>query len=212
MERPSVQDAYDLWSETYDECQNATRDLDAVVMRAQPFDLTGANVVEVGCGTGKNTEWLARGAAAIVALDLSEKMLDVARRRVPSERVRFIEHDIRDPWPVPEGSADLVTCNLVLEHIEDVRPVFAQARRSMRPAGVLFLSELHPFRQLLGKHAHFADASANIISVPAFLHDVSTYVGAGLAEGLRLTQLSEWRDEGATASAPPRLLTLTFVL
>ena len=71
MERPSVQAAYDIWSQTYDQDKNATRDLDAVVMRAQPFELAHANVVEIGCGTGKNTEWLAREAAEVVALDLS---------------------------------------------------------------------------------------------------------------------------------------------
>jgi ubiquinone/menaquinone biosynthesis C-methylase UbiE len=200
-----------MWAETYDESKNATRDLDAAVLRAQRFPLEGATVIEIGCGTGKNTEWLA-AASKIVALDFSEKMIQVARQRVRSDHVDFIQHDIRRPWPVPERSADLITCNLVLEHIEDIGIVFAHARRAMKAGATLFVSEFHPYRQLLGRQARFAAGNEEEIKVPAFVHDTAEFVGAGLAEGLRLTQLSEWRDEGANATTPPRLLTLTFRL
>ena len=119
-------------------------------------------------------------------------------------------HDVRQPWPVPDRFADLITCNLVLEHIEDIRPVFAHARQALRLGGLLFIAEFHPFRQLLGKQARFTDASAEVIKVPAFLHDVSDFVTAGLSEGLELIQLSEWRNDDAEATDPPRLLAITF--
>ena len=209
MEPLSVRAAYDIWAETYDESKNATRDLDGVALRAQRFELEGAKVVEIGCGTGKNTVWLA-SAAEVIALDFSDKMIEMARQRVRSDRVTFVQHDVCQPWPVSERFADLITCNLVLEHIEDVRSVFKHARRAMKPGGTLFVSEFHPFRQLLGKQARFAGGDAEEIKIPAFLHDTADFVNAGLAEGLLLTQLSEWRDEGAAASVPPRLLTLTF--
>ncbi|HXM06297.1 MAG TPA: class I SAM-dependent methyltransferase, partial [Candidatus Acidoferrum sp.] len=189
--------------------KNATRDLDGIALRAQPFELDGAKVVEIGCGTGKNTEWLA-SAAEVVALDFSDKMIEIARQRVRSNRVTFLQHDVRQPWPVADRFADLITCDLVLEHIEDIGAVFKHARRAMKPGGTLFVSEFHPFRQLLGRQARFAGGDAEEIKIPAFLHDTSDFVRAGLAEGLQLTQLSEWRDEGADAIVPPRLLTLTF--
>jgi ubiquinone/menaquinone biosynthesis C-methylase UbiE len=209
LEPLSVRAAYDRWAETYDESKNATRDLDAAVLRAQPFRLQGATVVEVGCGTGKNTEWLTQ-AAEVVALDLSEKMIDIARQRVTSDRVTFVRHDVSQPWPIAERFADLITCNLVLEHIQDVATVFKHARRALKGGGTFFVSEFHPFRQLLGRQARFAAGDTGEIKIPAFLHDTSEFVRAGLAEGLQLTQLAEWRDEGADSSAPPRLLTLTF--
>jgi ubiquinone/menaquinone biosynthesis C-methylase UbiE len=209
MEPLTVRAAYDIWAETYDESKNATRDLDAAVLRAQPFELDRANVVEIGCGTGKNTVWLAR-AAAVIALDFSERMIEVARQRGLSDRVAFVQHDVSQPWPVPEGFADLITCNLVLEHIQDVSPVFKHARRAMKAGGTLFVSEFHPFRQLLGRQARFAGGAAEEIKIPAFLHDTADFVRAGLAEDLQLTQLSEWRDDGADTMVPPRLLTVTF--
>jgi malonyl-CoA O-methyltransferase len=90
--------------------------------------------------------------------------------------------------------------------------VFGHAQRALKAGGTLFVSEFHPFRQLLGRQARFAAGDAEDIKVPAFSHDTADFVRAGLAEGLQLTQLAEWRDEGADASVPPRLLTLTFRL
>jgi ubiquinone/menaquinone biosynthesis C-methylase UbiE len=77
--RDSIACAYDRWSQVYDVDANATRDLDAAVLRARPGEFTGRDVLELGCGTGKNTEWLALYARQILALDFSEE-LSPARR------------------------------------------------------------------------------------------------------------------------------------
>jgi ubiquinone/menaquinone biosynthesis C-methylase UbiE len=52
--------AYDKWSEQYDRDANVTRDLDGIVLRRAALRLTGRDVLEVGCGTGKNTAWPGR--------------------------------------------------------------------------------------------------------------------------------------------------------
>src|SRR3982751_3661447 len=66
-----VADAYDRWSRQYDDDQNATRDLDALVLRQVSLHLAGARVLEVGCGTGKNSAWLVTQARELIALDFS---------------------------------------------------------------------------------------------------------------------------------------------
>jgi malonyl-CoA O-methyltransferase len=204
--------AYDLWAPTYDTVANATRDLDAQVFRAQPFAFANTRVIEIGCGTGKNTAWLVASGARVTAMDFAAEMLVRARARVTAEAVRFVEHDVVQPWPVDAGSADFVTCHLVLEHVADLRPVFAHAARALRPGGTLYVSEFHPYRQLLGKQARFAHPSADAeIAIPAFAHDVGDYVAAGFANGFRLRALAEPRDADRDATAIPRLLVVTFV-
>ena len=56
-----VEAACDAWSATYDDAPNPTRDLEAAVSRAQPFELAGKEVVAIGCGTGKHTVIAAPG-------------------------------------------------------------------------------------------------------------------------------------------------------
>lgn len=212
-ERADVALAYDRWSSQYDADANATRDLDAVVLRAAALPLSGCDVLEIGCGTGKNTVWLAASARHVTRLDFSPGMLDEARRRVSAANVTFVRHDIRAPWPLGEGAVDLVVGNLVLEHVAQLMPVFAEAARVLRPGGTLFLCELHPYRQLRGGQPHFSDAgSGETVHVPAFSHSTSEFVDAAVANGFVLTSLDEWTEPAAAAGAPPRLLSLHFVL
>lgn len=206
--RDPIQQAYDRWSQVYDSDANATRDLDATVLRGQPLALERTDVLELGAGTGKNTIFLAQRARQVVALDFSQGMLERARARLgAAANVRFLTQDLRAPWAVPEGAFDRVVGNLVLEHIAELAPIYAQAARALRSGGMLYLCELHPFRQRAGAQARFADER-----VPAFLHDVSDYVAAALGADFSLSALEEWWDDPADRSSAPRLLSQRWYL
>jgi ubiquinone/menaquinone biosynthesis C-methylase UbiE len=206
-----VSGAYDRWAASYDADRNATRDLDAAVVRAAQLDIDGRDVLELGCGTGKNTVFCAERASRVVAMDFSAEMLARARARVRAENVEYLQHDVRDPWPLPAASVDIVIGNLVLEHVADLPGVYAEAARVLRPEGRLFFCELHPFRQLRGGQAHFTDArTGETVHVLAHMHSVSEYVNAGIVAGLTLLELGEHVDGGASPDVPPRLISVLF--
>lgn len=208
--------AYNEWAETYDTVENRTRDLAAEVLRKVDLNFQGRRVIEVGCGTGRNTEWLARpeaGSTNIVAMDFSDAMLARARVRVNYSRVRFMQHDVRATWPLADDSADVVIVMLVLEHVEDLQPVFAEAARTLSTGGELFICELHPTRQLMGKQARFTNAkTGEHTRVTAFLHETADYLKAGESSGFELMDQSGWYDEDAPSDNPPRLFSLRFSL
>ncbi len=207
----SIESSYDRWSAIYDTNRNRTRDLDAQVMRTRFGSSRFHRVLELGCGTGKNTGMLSEVARSVQAFDFSEGMLTQARTRVRSANVVFHRRDLSNiPWPVETASAELATFNLILEHIESPNPLFAEAARCLAPGGVLHVSELHPFRQYEGTQARFEDAEGNEVKVAAFTHHVSEFVEAGQRAGMRLVQLKEWWHK-EDAGRPPRLLTLDFV-
>ncbi len=203
----SVAEAYDRWAQTYDEDPNRTRELAGEALREQGLELAGRRVVEVGCGTGRNTAWLAARASSVLGLDVSEGMLARARAHVAAASVRFVRHDIRQPWPLADGSVELVVAMLVLEHVEELAPVLEQAARVLAPNGLCFLCELHPTRQILGKQARFAAQPGGAVEpITAYPHDVSDYVNGALSAGFTLEHLGERRDPGAPFQTPPRLL------
>lgn len=205
----SVADAYDRWAASYDGNRNATRDLDAAVVRLTNLPLSGAEVLELGCGTGKNTAWLAQHARRVIGMDVSDGMLSRAQHTVRAANVEWSRHDIRERWPIPNASVDLVIGNLVLEHVEQVEPIFREAARVLRPGGTCFVCELHPFRQLGGSQAQFTDErTGERVFVTAHVHTVSEFVNGALAAGLELAELGEWTEPGAPAGVPPRLLSL----
>lgn len=203
--------AYDAWSERYDSDPNKTRERAAEALRSSGFDLVGRDVLEIGCGTGVNSLWLAERARTVLGLDFSEGMLERAKARVQSPRVRFQKADIRAAWPLEDDSVDLVVAMLVLEHVECLSPLFAEAARVLRRSGELFLSELHPSRQLMGRQARFSHPrTGKLQKVAAFLHDTTEYVNGGLEAGFRLAELGELRDPGASPFDPPRVLSVRF--
>ncbi|HNG96625.1 MAG TPA: class I SAM-dependent methyltransferase, partial [Acidobacteriota bacterium] len=172
--KSNISTAYDQWSQTYDQDANRTRELAAARLRDSQLQLTGRHVVEVGCGTGYNTQWLARHATSVRALDFSPGMLSKARARVTTETVQFIEHDLTQPWPIADASADLIVVLLVLEHIENLAFFFSESARVLGPGGDLYLSELHPARQLAGRQAQFINPeTGELVRVTAFLHNLS---------------------------------------
>ncbi|HEY8175378.1 MAG TPA: class I SAM-dependent methyltransferase, partial [Gemmatimonadaceae bacterium] len=158
-----------------------------------------------------NTAWFAEHARQVTALDFSEAMIARAHERLATSNVKFLRHDVRELWPVPAASVDVVTANLILEHVHDLAPMFFEAARVLRPKGQFFVCELHPYRQLLGTKAHFTDPkTGETVQLTAHVHTVSEYVNGGIGAGLQLRELGEWLEEGADPEAPPRLISLLF--
>lgn len=208
-----VQSAYDRWAASYDDDKNATRDLDAMVVRRTPLQLKGRDVLELGSGTGKNTVYLAAEARSVIAMDFSEGMIARAHERIVSQNVRFTRHDVRDVWPVDADAVDVVVANLILEHVHDLAPVYFEAARVLRPGGQLFICELHPYRQLAGGQAHFVDQrTGETVYVDVHVHTVSEFVTTALEAGFRLLSLGEWVEDSAPPGSAPRLLSLLFDL
>lgn len=204
----SIQQAYDAWSASYDGDENITRDLDRRVMGQLLGQLRCRAVLEVGCGTGKNTSLLAEIGGSVTAVDFSPGMIAQAKAKITAPNVTFQVADITQPWPTADAAFDLITFNLILEHIADLPFVLAEASRSLAAGGQLFISELHPFKQYQGSQARFVRDETTTL-IPAFTHHISDFLAAAAPGGLTLTALNEWWHE-ADEGKPPRLVTFWF--
>lgn len=197
----NVKKAYKSWSKIYDQNENKTRDLDLWATQTVLKSIDFEKIVEIGCGTGKNTQWLANKATKIIAIDFSSEMLAIAKKKVIQNHVTFMEADISLPWNLENEWADLINCNLVLEHLKDLSPVFSEAQRVIKNNGYFLISEIHPMKRFAGSQAKFEDTL-----VESYLHHLSDYLSAAEKVGFRLIKINEWFDKEATNL--PRLLTL----
>ena len=205
----SVDSDYTRWADSYDTDRNLTRDLDQDVTTRVLGECRVAGVIEAGCGTGKNTKLFAGVGKRVLSVDFSVGMLARAVMRVREQHVRFCQADLSRPWPCRTASADLVSFNLVLEHVERLDTPFTEAARVLRPDGLLFVSELHPYRQYQGTRARFVEADGSSTHITAFVHHTYEFVRDAIAAGFRVERLDEWwhaEDDGK----PPRILSLLF--
>jgi ubiquinone/menaquinone biosynthesis C-methylase UbiE len=99
-------------------------------------DALGGTCVEIGCGAGRVTQALGRSFRRVVAVDVSERMIEMAREASP-DTVEF--HRVDAPViPFADGAADAVFSCHVLQHLETreaLRTYLAEARRVLRPGG-----------------------------------------------------------------------------
>jgi ubiquinone/menaquinone biosynthesis C-methylase UbiE len=109
-----------------------------------PGRLRGAKVLDAGCGSGAQCEWLLREGAEVIGVDVSPAMIQQARLRC-RDRGRFLVADLARPLPVEAGSLDGVTCSLVLHYLRDWDVPLASFARALRPRGWVVISMDHPF-------------------------------------------------------------------
>ena len=114
-----VKEAYNIWAHQYDTNENKTRDLEAQVLKDTLSDLRFSSCLAIGCGTGKNTEWLLTRADQVTAVDLSEEMLAKAKSKIQSPDVHFIQAGINQAWTFTKRLFDLVTFSLLQQKRND---------------------------------------------------------------------------------------------
>jgi len=203
-----VKQASNSWSDQYDSNNNKTRDLEAIALRRTLTEINFTDCLEIGCGTGKNTQWLLTKTNAITAVDLSENMLAKAKEKINSHKVQFIQADILQPWTFATQPYDLISFSLVLEHIEDLNAIFEKAATAINSGGYVYVGELHPFKQYTGTKARF-ETSEGLQIVDCFDHHVSDFVQAAKQYGFALERINEYFDDEDRKSIP-RILVLLF--
>jgi ubiquinone/menaquinone biosynthesis C-methylase UbiE len=198
--------AYDTWSKQYDTDDNKTRDLEAQALRLTLAGVPFNNCLEIGCGTGKNTEWLATKAKQIIAVDLSKEMLAVAKEKIKSDKVDFKQADITHSWTFVKESFDLVTFSLVLEHIENLDDIFREVSNALVPGGYVYIGELHPFKQYIGSKARF-ETEEGLQILKCFNHNISDFIQSAKNYNLKILDINEYFDDNDRTTIP-RILTL----
>ncbi|UCG31765.1 MAG: class I SAM-dependent methyltransferase [Phycisphaerales bacterium] len=201
----SARAGYDRWAGIYDDEDNPLIMLEERYLPDQLGHVDGLRVADIGCGTGRHALRLAASGAKVTAVDFSEGMLAKARRKPHAQSVRFVRHDITAPLPFESASFDRVLCCLVLEHIPDLSPFFAELKRICSPDGFMLLSAMHPAMMLLGITARFTDPATGRETRPqSYPHQIADFIMAATRARLHLDHLSEHAIDQALAAASPR--------
>lgn len=202
-----TRELYDEWASTYDAVENPTRDLEKRACESVLGGMSFGTVIELGGGTGKNTAWLADRAERLISVDLSPEMQAIAEKKVTATNVEFRLGDVASRWDFAEP-ADLITCSLILEHVEDLSHVFREAAKVLRPRGRFYVCELHPFKQYAGSKARFG-SEEGLKVLQCFVHHVTDYTGTAISNRFAIERMDEWFDTDARAGIP-RLISFLF--
>lgn len=127
-----------------------SREINANTMLEQPAmkdmlpDLNGNSVLDLGCGCGHNcVEFINSGATRVIGVDISEKMLAVAKEESKNEKIEYINMSITDISALDE-KFDLVYSSLAFHYIEDFEKLCKDIYGLLNENGCLLFSQEHP--------------------------------------------------------------------
>lgn len=140
-------------------------------------DLSGRDVVDLGCGTGRLEEVLLPqlGDGTVVAVDFSPAMIERASRRCGDPRVTWLCRDVLETG-LSSGSADVVLCFDSFPHFPDGAAVLAEGARWLRPGGAFLLWHDVGREQLARVHRRAGPAVENDLLPP--VADLATLAAA----------------------------------
>lgn len=143
------------------------------------------NVLEIGCGTGRHTQKLLKQNNKVTGIDISEGMLEVAKKKLPAENLTLLNADYMT-HDFAADSFDVIVSSLVVEHIENLELLFQKVRKILKPGGEFYLSEIHPDRTAKGIMAHFKTADEKEIHLTGYAHKESDFKAAAEKASLQI--------------------------
>lgn len=99
------------------------------------------DVLDLGCGSGVSTKNLVTWGANVVGIDISEKMIDIAKNDLPG--IDFFVEDM-EKTHFGDSAFDVVSSSLVLQYVHDLSPVFKESNRVLKNGGRFVFSMGHP--------------------------------------------------------------------
>jgi SAM-dependent methyltransferase len=193
-------------------------------LRALLPDLTGRNVLDLGCGFGWFCRWAREaGAGQVLGIDVSANMLARARAMTADDAITYAEADM-EHLELPGAAFDLVFSSLALHYIVDLDRLMAQVHGALVPGGRLVFSAEHPIFTAPRDVAWSTDdAGRKTWPVDRYLEEgprerdwltkgvvkqhrtIGTYLNLLIRLGFTIAHVEEWGPSAAQIEARPEL-------
>lgn len=187
-------------------------------------ELRGRDVVDLGCGYGWFCRWAAaQGAASVLGLDLSARMLARARELTPEPAgIAYRQADL-EALDLPEAGFDLAYSSLALHYIADLPGLLARLQAALRPGGAFVFSIEHPIF-MASRQADWMEARGRRVwPVDSYAQEgprqtdwlapgvvkqhrmLGTTLTALIRAGFTLRHVQDWAPDAALLAARPEL-------
>jgi 2-polyprenyl-3-methyl-5-hydroxy-6-metoxy-1,4-benzoquinol methylase len=220
----SAYDAIAEWYDTWVGTHSMREDPYFQAVAALMGDVSGLRVCDLACGQGRVARHLADLGARVIGIDLSAKLLEIARRHEQAEP-RGIEYVLADAQSLDSaalGTFDGVLCFMALMDIPELAPTLRGVASILRPGGWFIFALLHPcFHTSQSGEIEAPEGTTRTIAryfveghwrsdtrpgppgkVGAYHRTLSTYVNALTDAGLALERLSEPQPDGDAPRSP----------
>lgn len=146
-DKPIALEAYEKLAEAFSEIAPAKAEnayIEQPAMRKAIGEVRGKKIFEAGCGPGILAEYLVHEGAKVVGFDVSPKMIDLAKKRVPNNASFFVA-DMARALPIDQdGQFDLVVASLSIDYVKDWTIPLREFHRLLKTGGKFIFTIQHP--------------------------------------------------------------------
>lgn len=114
-------------------------------------EVNGKSILDLGCGGGSDVQCLIEKGAAVVGLDASSHMINIATERFQIPDSAFVQADISKPLPFQDGQFDRVFARYSLHYVSQLDPLFSELHRVLKTDGFLVACVAHPLLGFIAK-------------------------------------------------------------
>lgn len=189
-------------------------------------DFQRKRILDLGCGFGWHCEYaIEKGARSVVGIDISQKMINKAKKNSKSDLVRYICMPIED-IDFPDNSFDIVISSLSLHYIESFEDILGKIEKCLVSAGDFVFSVEHPIFTAQGPQEWHQDLQGHPLHWPVdryfsegfrranFLGEevikyhrtLTTYLGELIKSGFEITGLVEPKPREDLLDSLPGML------
>ena len=107
-------------------------------------NLTGKTVIDLGCGFGEHCmEYVRRGATSVIGIDISERMLSVAKTENSHPKITYLRMAMEEVSRI-NGRFDVATSSLAIHYVKDYQALVHDVHELLNDGGVFVFSQEHP--------------------------------------------------------------------
>lgn len=117
-------------------------------------DLTNSFTLDLCCGDGDDSVYFEQNGAKVIGIDASKEMIDLARKNNPN--IKF-DVGLAESLPYEDSLFDNVFSKYAIMTSADMKPIFSEVHRVLKPGGIFVYLVTHPIRQYLEKKDAKAD-------------------------------------------------------
>ncbi len=223
-----TQNIYDnaAFFDGYSQLERSTAGLDGApewpVIRAMLPDLHGRKVLDLGCGYGWFCRWASEnGAASVLGLDVSEKMLARAKTGTNDPAITYERADL-DNITLPVAAYDFVYCSLTLHYLVNLDKLLTQIYNTLAPGGSFVFSAEHPVLTAPSNQTWITDTDGHTVwPLDNYLEEgsrstnwlaegvikqhrtIASYFNLLVATGFSISHVEEWSPSKEQINARP---------
>lgn len=159
----------DTFFEKYSQMSRSIHGLDGAgewnTLKQMLPDFADKRVLDLGCGYGWHCQYaIEQGATSVIGVDISEKMLQVAKEKTSAD-ITYIRESLVDV-ELSDNDFDVVISSLAFHYLESFEAIVTNVARWLAAGGDFVFSVEHPIFTAQGTQDWYRDADGNILHFP----------------------------------------------